>query len=60
MHVVINSRQGLEPFVLPQVALGYVSMMLHQVTVMSCRITSPYKDAQNRLLWRDKTCPART
>ena len=25
-----------------------------------CRITRPYKDAQNRLLWRDKTCPART
>ena len=25
-----------------------------------CRINRPYKDAQNRLLWRDKTCPART
>ena len=25
-----------------------------------CSITRPYKDAQNRLLWRDKTCPART
>ena len=25
-----------------------------------CRITRPYKDAQNRLLWQDKTCPART
>ena len=24
------------------------------------RINRPYKDAQNRLLWRDKTCPART
>ena len=22
-------------------------------------ITRPYKDAQNRLHWRDKTCPAR-
>ena len=25
-----------------------------------CCITRPYKDAQNRLLWRDKTCSART
>ena len=26
-----------------------------------CRISyRPYKDAQNRLLWRDKACPART
>ena len=25
-----------------------------------CRITRPYKDAQNRLLWRVKTCPTRT
>ena len=25
-----------------------------------CRITRPYKDAQNRLFWRDKTCPVRT
>ena len=24
-----------------------------------CGITRPYKDAQNRLLWRDKACPAR-
>jgi len=25
-----------------------------------CRISRPYRDAQDRLLWRDKTCPART
>ena len=25
-----------------------------------CCITRPYKDARNRLLWRDKTCPACT
>ncbi len=24
------------------------------------RIGRPYRDAQDRLLWRDKTCPART
>ncbi len=26
----------------------------------NCRINRPYRDAQDRLLWRDKTCPART
>ena len=26
----------------------------------NCRISRPYRDAQDRLLWRDKTCPART
>jgi len=26
----------------------------------NCRISRPYKDAPDRLLWRDKTCPART
>ena len=25
-----------------------------------CRINKPYRDAQDKLLWRDKTCPART
>ena len=25
----------------------------------NCRISRPYRDAQDRLLWRDKTCPAR-
>ena len=25
-----------------------------------CRMTRPYKDAQNRVLWRGKTCAART
>ena len=25
-----------------------------------CRIARPYKDAQNRLLWRDKNCLAHT
>jgi len=26
----------------------------------NCRFSRPYRDAQDRLLWRDKTCPART
>ncbi len=25
-----------------------------------CRVSRPYRDAQDRLLWRDKTCPAHT
>ena len=25
-----------------------------------CHINRPYRDAQDRLLWKDKTCPART
>ncbi len=25
-----------------------------------CQIGRPYRDAQDRLLWSDKTCPART
>ena len=35
----------------------------NDVAVRDCqlhRITEPYKDAQNRLLWRDKTCLACT
>ena len=26
----------------------------------NCRVNKPYRDAQDKLLWRDKTCPART
>ncbi len=26
----------------------------------NCYIGRPFRDAQDRLLWRDKTCPART
>ena len=26
----------------------------------TCRISKPYRDAQDRLLWRDKTCSTRT
>jgi len=36
--------------------LGLVSMMLHCMTV---KISRPYRDEQDRLLWRDKTCLAR-
>ena len=33
-------------------------MMLHYVIVEIPRINRAYRDAQNRLLWRNKTCPA--
>ena len=26
----------------------------------NCRTIRPYRDAQDRLFWRDKTCPAHT
>jgi len=35
----------------------------NDVAVNDCqtrRISRPYRDAQDRLLWKDKTCPART
>jgi len=45
------------------VAQGLVSMMLRHVTVkivaQGC-IDRLYRDAQNRMLWRSKTCPACT
>ncbi len=49
------------------VALGLVSIMLHDnvitvntVVPQDLRLISNYKDAQDRLLWRHKTCSART
>ncbi len=30
------------------------------ITCQHFRISKPYRDAQDRLLWRDKTCPACT
>jgi hypothetical protein len=45
-------------------ALGLVSILLiYDVALRDCqhcRISRPYRYAQGRLLWRDKTCPART
>jgi len=42
------------------VALSLISMMLCYVTVRNCHTSRPYRDAQDRLLWREKTCPAPT
>ena len=43
-------------------AQDLVSMMLHYIVrdCQNCRSSRPYRDAQDRLLWRDKACPART
>ena len=43
--------------------VGCPRSSINAVAVRDCqlrRIPKPYKDAQNRLLWRDKTCLART
>jgi len=44
-------------------AYAYVHVVFNDVALrdcQNCRISRPYRDAQDRLLWRDKTCPART
>ena len=37
---------------------GFNDVALHDCQTR--RIGRPYRDAQDRLLWKDKTCPART
>ena len=37
---------------------GFNDVALHDC--QSRRIGRPYRDAQDRLLWKDKMCPART
>ena len=41
----------------PEVALGFSVSNAASSDCHECRITRPYKDAQNRLPWQDKTCP---
>ena len=50
---------------LPIIACAAVQGMSACTTValhdcQDCRIGRPYRDAQDRLLWKDKTCPAHT
>jgi len=47
--------KGLRPPGRPRSSFNDVALRDCQ----NCRISRPY-DAQDRLLWRDKTCPART
>ena len=56
MKLLFGQVKGTRPSGRPRLSYNDVaSSDCHE-----CRITRPYKDAQNRLLWRDKTCPART
>ncbi len=62
---IVNSHHHLSVVVVVvmgcmQAALGLVSMMLHYTIVKTVERNRPCKNAQVRLLWRDKTCPART
>ena len=50
------SGQGLPPPGFPRSSFNDVAMHDGQLR----RIAKPYRDAQNRLLWRDNTCLART
>ncbi len=43
---------------LPDLGLVSNDVVLHDC--QHCRVSRPYRDAQDRLLWRDKTCPAHT
>ncbi len=43
--------------------VGRPRSTFNDVALQDCQargITRPYRDAQDRLLWKDKTCPART
>ncbi len=49
-------QQGLRPPSRPRSSFDDVALRDFQ----NCRISRPYKDAQDRLLWRDNTCLAHT
>ncbi len=48
--------KGLRPPGRPRSSFNDVALRDCQ----NCRIGRPYRDAQDRLLWKDKTCPACT
>jgi len=48
--------KGLRPPGRPRSSFNDVALRDCQ----SCRFGRPYRDAQDKLLWRDKNCPART
>ena len=55
-HLGFGQVKGLRPPGRPRSSFNDVA--LHDCQTR--RITRPYRDAQDRLLWKDKTCPART
>ena len=54
--LLFGEVKGLRPPGRPRPSFNDVALRDCQ----NCRISRPYRDAQDRLLWRDKTCPART
>ena len=54
--LLFGQVKGLRPPGRPRSSFNDVA--LHDCQTR--RITRPYRDAQDRLLWKDKTCPART
>jgi len=54
--LLFGEVKGLRPPGRPRSSFNDVALRDCQ----NCRISRPYRDAQDRLLWRDKTCPART
>jgi len=53
--LLFGEVKGLRPPGRPRSSFNDVALRDCQ----NCRISRPYRDAQDRLLWRDKTCPAR-
>ncbi len=59
-HVHDRLASRLLPLCTPSLASGLHICCRFTEAVHKCRIGRPYRDAQDRQLWRDKTCPART
>ena len=55
-RLVKGMDPGLRPPGRPRSSFNDVA--LHDC--QTCRLSRPYRDAQDRLLWKDKTCSART
>jgi len=54
--LLFGEVKGLRPPGRPRSSFNDVALRDCQ----HCRISRPYRDAQDRLLWRDKACSART
>jgi len=54
--LLFDEVKGLRPPGRPRSSFNDVALRDCQ----HCHISRPYRDAQDKLLWRDKTCPART
>ena len=53
--LLFAEAKGLWPPGRPRSSFNDVALRVCQ----HCRTNRPNRDAENRLLWRDKTCPAR-